>query len=57
MFNTTNEYMEKWKIDINWTKTNYNVIGKPVIQVPEMIINGNRVDRVKQTNEIFRIYN
>jgi hypothetical protein len=43
MFNTTNEYMEKWKIVINWTKVNYIVISKPLIQVPEMIINSNKL--------------
>ena len=48
IFNVTNEYMEEWKIVINWTKTYYIVKGKPVIQIPEMIINGNIVERVKQ---------
>ena len=48
IFNVTNEYMEEWKIVINWTKTYYIVKGKPVIQIPKMIINGNIVERVKQ---------
>ena len=46
MMEITNDYMLKWRITINWKKTNYIIVGNPKIKVKDIVINDNKLDRV-----------